>query len=69
MRPCLACGARSGGFIQYALEVATKMLPLYERLFKQPFPLPKLDLVGIPDFSAGAMVQASAAYSAFAAQN
>ena len=29
------------------------MLPLYERLFEQPFALPKLDLVGIPDFSAG----------------
>ena len=43
----------SGQFLDYALQVATKMLPLYERLFEQPFALPKLDLVGIPDFSAG----------------
>lgn len=39
----------------YALSVATTIMPYYEALFAQPFPLPKQDLVGIPDFAAGAM--------------
>ena len=45
----------SAGYLEYALDVATKMLPLYERILEQPFPLPKLDFVGVPNFAAGAM--------------
>ncbi|OUM63816.1 hypothetical protein PIROE2DRAFT_36421, partial [Piromyces sp. E2] len=40
---------------EYALEVATKILRFYESTYDIPYPLPKLDLVAIPDFEAGAM--------------
>jgi tricorn protease interacting factor F2/3 len=39
----------------YALEVAAKVLPEYERYYGLPYPLPKLDLVAVPEFWAGAM--------------
>ena len=39
----------------FALEVAQKTLPFYSNYFKVNYPLPKLDLIAIPDFSAGAM--------------
>ena len=38
-----------------ALDAVAKILPAYEALFDIPFSLPKLDLVAIPDFAAGAM--------------
>ncbi|XP_013387099.1 glutamyl aminopeptidase isoform X2 [Lingula anatina] len=40
---------------EYALDVASKVLSYYEEFFGVAFPLPKQDLVAIPDFSAGAM--------------
>jgi len=40
---------------RYALEVAVKSLEFYEQYFGIPYPLPKLDMIGIPDFDAGAM--------------
>lgn len=40
---------------QFALEVATKSLPYYEDYFGIPYPLPKMDLIAIPDFTSGAM--------------
>lgn len=39
----------------FALDFAAKILPFYEKYFGQPYPLDKLDLIAIPDFSAGAM--------------
>lgn len=41
--------------LREALDIAQKVLPAYEALLKVPFALPKLDLVAIPDFAAGAM--------------
>ena len=40
---------------EYSLEVAAKTLAFYEKAFDAPYPLPKMDMVAIPDFSAGAM--------------
>uniref|UniRef100_A0A4W3JV94 Aminopeptidase n=1 Tax=Callorhinchus milii TaxID=7868 RepID=A0A4W3JV94_CALMI len=39
----------------YALEAAVKLLEFYEHYFNIYFPLPKQDLVAIPDFESGAM--------------
>ncbi|TRY90685.1 hypothetical protein DNTS_002891 [Danionella cerebrum] len=40
---------------RFALEVATKTLPFYKEYFSVPYPLPKIDLIAIADFAAGAM--------------
>lgn len=40
---------------QFALEVATRVLPYYKSYFNIAYPLPKMDLIAISDFSAGAM--------------
>lgn len=40
---------------RFALEVATKVLPYYKYYFNIAYPLPKIDLIAIADFSAGAM--------------
>ncbi|KAJ4808654.1 Aminopeptidase M1 [Rhynchospora pubera] len=40
---------------KFALDVAVKTLDLYKDYFAVPYPLPKLDMVAIPDFAAGAM--------------
>lgn len=39
----------------YALEVAVKMLDFYDEYFNIKYPLPKQDLIAIPDFQVGAM--------------
>uniref|UniRef100_A0A672YT16 Aminopeptidase n=1 Tax=Sphaeramia orbicularis TaxID=375764 RepID=A0A672YT16_9TELE len=39
----------------YALKVAVKMLDFFEEYFNIRYPLPKQDLIAIPDFQAGAM--------------
>ncbi|XP_015838559.2 aminopeptidase N isoform X1 [Tribolium castaneum] len=41
--------------VDYAREVGPKVLEYYEDFFDIKYPLPKQDMVAIPDFSAGAM--------------
>lgn len=41
--------------LQFAADTAAAVLPAYEKALGVPYALPKLDLVAIPDFSAGAM--------------
>jgi len=45
--------AKNGG--AYAAETAAKILTHYESYFDRKYPLPKMDSVAIPHFSAGAM--------------
>ena len=40
---------------RFSLDLAAKTLAFYEKQFDSQFPLPKMDMVAIPDFSAGAM--------------
>lgn len=40
---------------QYLADIAAKTLKFYDEKFDIPYPLPKLDMVAIHDFSAGAM--------------
>ena len=40
---------------RFALDLAARTLDFYEKTFDSDFPLPKMDMVAIPDFSAGAM--------------
>lgn len=40
---------------EFALEVAAKTLSFYTDYFGIAYPLPKLDMIAIPDFAAGAM--------------
>ena len=46
-------GKSSSG--HFALDVACKSLEAYNEFFDIPYPLPKLDMVAIPAFAAGAM--------------
>jgi aminopeptidase N len=39
----------------FALDVAVKTLEFYNRYFDIPYPLPKCDIVALPDFASGAM--------------
>lgn len=41
--------------VDMAVKVTPDMLEFLEQYFQVPFPLPKIDLVGLPDFSSGAM--------------
>ncbi|KAF2405417.1 hypothetical protein EJ06DRAFT_535325 [Trichodelitschia bisporula] len=40
---------------RFSLDLAARTLEFYEKKFNSEFPLPKMDMVAIPDFSAGAM--------------
>lgn len=39
----------------FSLDIAARTLAFYEKEFGFDYPLPKMDMVAIPDFSAGAM--------------
>jgi hypothetical protein len=39
----------------FSLECALKTLDLYDDFFAEPYPLPKLDMVAVPEFAMGAM--------------
>ncbi|CAF2240874.1 unnamed protein product [Brassica napus] len=40
---------------KFALHVGAKTLDLFKEYFAVPYPLPKMDMIAIPDFAAGAM--------------
>ena len=46
-------GNKSKG--KFALDLGKKLLKSYEKYFGIKYPLPKLDLIAVPDFAAGAM--------------
>ena len=46
-------GNKSKG--KFSLELGKKLLVSYEKYFDIKYPLPKLDLIAVPDFAAGAM--------------
>lgn len=41
--------------VEYAKIIGPKVLKFFEKTFKVKYPLPKMDMIAIPDFSAGAM--------------
>ena len=43
------------GSARYALSVGPKLLKFLEDFFHIEYPLPKVDMIALPDFSAGAM--------------
>jgi len=40
---------------EYAVSVVPRMIDFYEQYFNIKYPLPKMDIIGIPDFVSGAM--------------
>lgn len=56
--PVCAYGVNRAGTVgklTFARKVAEKIIPFYESKFQIKLPLPKMDMVAIPDFAAGAM--------------
>lgn len=49
------CPKGSEAQASFALELASNALDFFETLFDDQYPLPKLDLVAVPNFSSGAM--------------
>ena len=54
--PIRACATPDKvAYTRSALEAAEYILPFYDRYFGIKYPMPKLDMIGLPDFEAGAM--------------
>mgnify|MGYP002835195346 CR=1 FL=1 len=53
--PALAIRAATAAQRRLALRCAVASLDEYDRTFEIPYPLPKSDMVAIPEFAAGAM--------------
>ncbi|KAK7255647.1 hypothetical protein RIF29_29062 [Crotalaria pallida] len=51
----LYCAVGKSDQGKFALDIALKTLDIYTKYFSVPYPLPKLDLVAVPEFSGGAM--------------
>ena len=47
--------AQSEETLDFALDIATRLIDFYDKYFGVPYPLPKSDHVALPDFSSGAM--------------
>lgn len=41
--------------LEYATEIGPKVLQYFEKTFKMEYPLTKMDMIAIPDYSLGAM--------------
>ncbi|MEK6807571.1 MAG: M1 family metallopeptidase [Nanoarchaeota archaeon] len=50
-----ACTKGKKKFGAFAIDCTKKFLEYYETYFGMPYPLPKIDLIALPDFSSGAM--------------
>jgi aminopeptidase N len=50
-----ACANQSAKDLEFSAHFAADVLDFYDDCFKTPFPLPKMDLLAVPDFEAGAM--------------
>ena len=54
---------------KYALEIAPKILSFFEQYFDLQYPLPKLDLIALPDFACSAMENWGAVIFRYGLQN
>ena len=52
--------AGQGGLTAFALAAAEQQVAFFNRYFGIPYPYEKLDIIGVPDFAAGAMENAGA---------
>jgi aminopeptidase N len=49
------CTPGKARLCEFALDVGVRSLEFYEDFFDLPYPLPKMDMIGVPDFAMGAM--------------
>ena len=49
------CTPGKAHMCEFALEIGIKSLEFYEEFFAIPYPLPKMDMIAVPDFAMGAM--------------